>query len=170
MQYLKSYKDRHGKQRHYIRKAGFRAKAICATIGTKEFELQYVEGLEHLDPLPPRKPRPRRQRTMVKVPRWLRGKIGGVYFVKGGERVKIGYSVNIRSRINELQTGSSIRIEFVAAIAGASQDDEKDLHEEFAEYRVHGEWFEYGPRLAQFIALVRTKRAPGLSNSMANHV
>lgn len=164
MQYLKSYKDRHGKQRHYIRKAGFKAVVITSRLGTKDFDRQYEEGLCRLEPLPPRRPRPRKPRALtVAVPRWLRRRTGGVYFVKGGEQIKIGYSGDIKSRIGELQIGSPVAIEFVGAMVGADRETERDLHAEFAEYRVRGEWFKYGPRLAEFIALVRTNRRHVLS-------
>lgn len=171
MQYLKTYTDRHGKQRCYIRGGGFIGVALKANPKTIEFEREYACALQNLKRLPASRRRPKKERALTaKLPRWLKKGMGGVYLVKGGERLKIGYSADIRLRIQELQTGCPVVIEFVGALVGATHDDERKLHAKFDEYRIHGEWFEYGTGLADFVALVRTNQRHGLSNSNPAHV
>lgn len=169
MKYLKSYVDRHGRPRHYVRKVGFREARLSSAPGTPGFEEEYAIALGNLTPSPPKKARQRKASvTTASIPRWLRKGTGGVYLVKGGQRIKIGYSGDIRCRLHDLQVGSPVVIEFVGAIVGASPATERELHARFAEYHAHGEWFEYGPRLADFVALVRTKRHTVLTNLPAD--
>lgn len=169
MKYLKSYSDRHGKRRHYVRRAGFAEVRLMAGPGTDEFDAEYRAAISGLVQRPPKAPQPRKSRASVaSIPRWLKKGTQGVYLVKGGERIKIGYSADIRSRLHDLQVGSPVTIEFIGAIVGASAADERCLHARFAEYHAHGEWFEYGARLAEFVALVRTKRDVVLTNPAAD--
>lgn len=101
---------------------------------------------------------------MADIPAWLKPGIGGVYFAKGGTRLKIGFSNEIALRMRELQTGCPFIIQFVGAIIGADIAVEADLHAHFDADRAHGEWFEYSPRLAEFIRLVRANQKQILAN------
>lgn len=68
---------------------------------------------------------------------------GFVYFVRGGDRIKIGFSqlpVEM-GRLQALQTGSPVELELVGQRPGTKLT-ERALHKLFAEDRVHGEWFE----------------------------
>lgn len=122
--------------------------------------------MQNLIPLPNYAKRARKERTVTaNVPRWLKPGTAGVYLIKAGERLKIGYSADIAFRVRELQIGCPSVISVVGAIVGADERVERDLHARFDEYRVHGEWFEYGARLADFVRLLRTNRAQGLHNS-----
>lgn len=53
--------------------------------------------------------------------------------------IKIGRTIDIKSRISTLQCGAGIPLEVLATIDG---DVERKLHIKFARYRKHGEWFE----------------------------
>ncbi len=76
-----------------------------------------------------------------------------VYFVlaRRTNLVKIGVSDDPRSRLSALQTGSPIKLEIVAEMPG-DERYERVLHESFAEYRIHGEWFRFVGRLESFVA------------------
>jgi hypothetical protein len=74
---------------------------------------------------------------------------GYVYFISDGERVKIGRSVNIESRLNALQTSTAVPLKLLAAIPGGGR--ERELHRRFAHLRIRGEWFRLGDDLRQFI-------------------
>lgn len=67
---------------------------------------------------------------------------GFVYFVQGenGGAVKIGYTIDIKVRLKQLQTGYPDNLKILTIFPG-SQADEQSLHEKFSEYRLHGEWF-----------------------------
>lgn len=52
--------------------------------------------------------------------------------------IKIGKTVDLKTRISTLQTGAGAPLEILSVIDG---DVERDLHKAFAEFRVHGEWF-----------------------------
>ena len=69
-----------------------------------------------------------------------------VYAVKMGNRVKIGYSSNVESRLLAIP-----HEERLAIIPGAPID-ERRLHAKFAKYRTNGEWFEAAPEVLEYFA------------------
>ena len=75
-----------------------------------------------------------------------------VYFVQAKESrlIKIGTSVNVRGRLRELSGASPEELELLVDIRG-DREVETRIHERFAKYRKHGEWFEPGAELLEFI-------------------
>lgn len=71
------------------------------------------------------------------------------FIVEGTSRVKIGVSSNPLRRLATLQTGNSFRLELVCTLHG---NREKELHTQFARYRVDGEWFNLSSTISRFIA------------------
>lgn len=70
-----------------------------------------------------------------------------VYFIGNGRgQVKIGTASNVKSRLSGLQTGSPDELELLAYIPGGNARERK-LHDEYAEYRIRGEWFELSHRI-----------------------
>lgn len=67
--------------------------------------------------------------------------------------VKIGVSDEPEARLEDLQTGSPVRLLLLWKTPGG-QGLESALHAYFAPYRVHGEWFDFGEENAA--ALVAT--------------
>lgn len=57
--------------------------------------------------------------------------------------VKIGVAGNVQSRLEELRTGSPVPLHLLWKTRG-DRDLEFSLHEYFAPYRIHGEWFDFG--------------------------
>lgn len=57
--------------------------------------------------------------------------------------VKIGVASVVEVRIAELQTGSPLPLYLIWKTRGG-QSLERDLHQRFAPYRIHGEWFDFG--------------------------
>lgn len=57
--------------------------------------------------------------------------------------VKIGVASDVEARIVELQTGSPLPLYLIWKTRGG-QSLERDLHERFGSYRIHGEWFDLG--------------------------
>lgn len=73
-----------------------------------------------------------------------------VYFAACGQRVKIGWSTKVTTRIAQLQTGSPEPIRLLGTTPGGLKL-ERQLHQQFAGARVHGEWFDLTPELRQHI-------------------
>lgn len=72
-----------------------------------------------------------------------RPRSGGLtYFIQAGDGpVKIGSTHgDPNRRLKELQTGSSEPLRLLGTLDGAEW--ERELHERFAEWRLHGEWFD----------------------------
>lgn len=69
-----------------------------------------------------------------------------VYFIRLGNRIKIGTSRNLAARLRTLQPE-----ELLGLLAGG-RDVEYRLHVQFAGHRVVGEWFEDCPPIRAFIA------------------
>src|SRR5262245_61294482 len=70
---------------------------------------------------------------------------GMVYVIhaQGTGRIKIGHSGNFGLRLSTLQTASPYPLVVVKKIRTADHATlEQQLHERFAAYRQHGEWFE----------------------------
>lgn len=67
---------------------------------------------------------------------------GFIYFIQGecGGPIKIGYTTDIKGRLNSLQTGYPDTLVLLGAFAG-NTTDEHNLHEEYNSYRMRGEWF-----------------------------
>ena len=70
-------------------------------------------------------------------------RLGAVYVVRddAAQRIKIGYSQTPYRRMDSLQVGCSGRLRMVAIIA-APIEVESLLHQQWFEFRTHGEWFD----------------------------
>jgi hypothetical protein len=73
------------------------------------------------------------------------------YFIRQGTDgpIKIGKTTDLGHRFNRLQVGSAVKLNVLRVLLG---DHERALHERFAHLRMHGEWFEPGTDLVEFIA------------------
>jgi Meiotically up-regulated gene 113 len=77
-----------------------------------------------------------------------------IYFAQNEEtcHIKIGFTAKEPElRLRGLQTGSPSLIVLLLVIDG-NEKLESQLHEQFAPYRVRGEWFKPGRTLLQFMA------------------
>lgn len=82
--------------------------------------------------------------------------IGLIYYIACTEtmRCKIGYtSGNPLKRLRALQTGSPTRLVLMACHPG-TMEDEREIHQTFAEHGVHGEWFEASDQLIEHVSFV----------------
>jgi hypothetical protein len=81
----------------------------------------------------------------------VRDEEGSVYFIDGGEHIKIGFTRSLASRLKKMGTdvpgGPKILL-----IQPGSFKTEKVVHRQFAADRVRGEWFRKSPTLLAFIA------------------
>lgn len=77
---------------------------------------------------------------------------GVAYFV-GGEvgAIKIGHSKLPLCRLAAMQMGSPIPLSIMALAKGGYRA-EREYHRQFAEHRLHGEWFERCPEIEAEIA------------------
>jgi hypothetical protein len=77
-----------------------------------------------------------------------------IYFIQEvglfRNRVKIGLTDNLKSRLTSMRSDSPSRLKILLATPGDIQT-ETAYHERFAKYRLHGEWFKYGLRLRLFV-------------------
>lgn len=84
---------------------------------------------------------------------------GKVYFIKCGGAVKIGFSIDPKLRLKELQTATPDDLELLGAMAGTTETED-ELQARFAEYQIRGEWFRADPVLLDFIARSIIKEGP----------
>jgi len=77
-----------------------------------------------------------------------------VYFIAGGELVKIGYTQEptVKQRLNTLQLMCPVPLTLLGVLDGEYQL-ESALHDKFAADRQHGEWFARTPELDAIIKL-----------------
>lgn len=77
---------------------------------------------------------------------------GYVYFIQAQDSlaIKIGFAVDVESRLKTLQTGNSERLEVVGTVPGCIAD-EKALHAKFSLDHKRGEWFYASNELVDYI-------------------
>lgn len=75
---------------------------------------------------------------------------GWVYFLRVGQRIKIGHAINVENRLKALQTGSPEKIEVVMAVLGGRRQEER-YHARFNAQHERGEWFRYEGALKEFL-------------------
>lgn len=75
----------------------------------------------------------------------------GIYIAGFGPYVKIGVSTDIYDRVASIQAPEELKI---YAILDGWISQEKELHRQFAEYRLRGEWFRHDGELAKWIAKI----------------
>jgi hypothetical protein len=73
-----------------------------------------------------------------------------IYFLQSGDRVKIGYSRDPKKRIEAIARSSPHECKLTCLVAGEVVD-ERELHERFGAFRIHGEWFFLSPEIQSFI-------------------
>lgn len=72
-----------------------------------------------------------------------------VYFLVNGNRIKIGYTTNLSARL----AAFALRSSSIALLLAGDQQLEKQLHLQFAAYRIERtEWFDHSSAIERFIA------------------
>lgn len=64
-------------------------------------------------------------------------------------RLKIGRSVNVKSRFNQLQIATSNKLSLLYVLEGMGNREDY-VHSVFSEFHVRGEWFEYNESIIDF--------------------
>lgn len=75
-----------------------------------------------------------------------------VYIIQSGitKHIKIGHSINVTQRVKSLKTSSPERLLLLGVVKDKALT-ERDIHKEFSDDRVKGEWFNPSPRLLEWI-------------------
>lgn len=73
-----------------------------------------------------------------------------VYFIECGDYIKIGYTEELKQRVQALSAAIPYPITVLATMFG-NWETEKSLHRRFASSRHKGEWFRKTPDLLAFI-------------------
>jgi hypothetical protein len=129
LKYLQSFRDRHGKPRHYFRRPGSKTVALPGLPGSAEFMEAYAATLGG--------------EPVLRIGPERRKKL---YIIRAGKSslFKIGISRAPGARLGELQVGSASPLELIAALAG-SIESERDAHRILTPWRIQGEWFDLEP-------------------------
>jgi len=81
---------------------------------------------------------------------------GSVYFIisEKNQEIKIGFTAGpVEKRLRSLQTAHPYRLNLLTTICGTTED-EKSLHERFANIRLEGEWLKPHRDLIAFISVI----------------
>lgn len=80
-----------------------------------------------------------------------------IYFISAKEanKIKIGFTNNIKKRFSQLQVASPNELQLLLLIEG-DEKLEKELHKKFKECRTGGEWFEHTNEISNFISESKT--------------
>jgi hypothetical protein len=90
------------------------------------------------------------QEWLYSRPRRTRSKRGLIYFVRVGDKVKIGFTNDVHRRLSELQVSSPVKLEPLLILRGSAVM-ERALHRKFKAQRLNREWFRLDGPLAAFI-------------------
>jgi hypothetical protein len=72
---------------------------------------------------------------------------GSIYVIRSGDLYKIGRTVSVAHRLYALKATASLPLEVVySAAVNDYVLTEYELHQQFKQKRVSGEWFRLGPR------------------------
>lgn len=87
--------------------------------------------------------------------------ISHVYFIQsasGSGPIKIGKARDVTRRLASLQTGNHDKLHVIGVIENGGGDLERSLHEQFAKYRLHGEWFSPADELIEYIRSINSSK------------
>lgn len=92
--------------------------------------------------------------------------VAPVYFMRCGPYIKIGYSVNPRTRLSQLRSDPTkcpadidrSTIELVQTEPGG-RNREYQLHQQFKHLHHFGEWFTEAPELTEYIESLSERKA-----------
>lgn len=73
-----------------------------------------------------------------------------IYFIGQKDKVKIGYSKDVKQRIKTLSTSSPLPLILLGCIEG-NKILEKDLHRKFHNYKLCREWFSWSEEIQDYI-------------------
>jgi hypothetical protein len=73
-----------------------------------------------------------------------------VYFIRCGEFIKIGFAVDVRQRLKDLQRASPFQLELLRVTRGGPAEEAR-WHDQFSHIRRRGEWFDAAPDLMEAI-------------------
>jgi hypothetical protein len=163
LRFVHKYVDRHGHPRHYFRRKGLPHVALPGGYGSPEFMETYWRYVKEPDTIPPPRMSARARRKAAPLPA-PKGEF--VYFLRVGDRIKIGRSTNPGNRVSALRSSVPARIESFIVVRG-SPADEKRLHVFLRRFRTNGEWFKASQvvistmlRCARFSKVVLDGRSP----------
>ena len=92
------------------------------------------------------------------VERDLAAKRGDLYFIRAGNRIKIGRTVNIANRLSKMQADNHEDLCCLLVLRGRGHE-EGEWHKRFVGDRIRGEWFRATPDLGAAIAWLREEQA-----------
>jgi len=72
-------------------------------------------------------------------------KKGHVYFIRFGDRIKIGFTTSVTTRMKNVPHDE------ILALVPGTLSTERMYHKQFDAIRITGEWFDNDPRLTDFI-------------------
>lgn len=90
------------------------------------------------------------QVALDEIDTWKKIAKGWVYFIKAGDFIKIGFALDVATRVKALQTGSAETLQLLWQCPG-DQKEEANWHAKFHEQHKRGEWFRYEGQLKEFL-------------------
>lgn len=152
--YVMAFMDRTGRLRVYYRRPGMKLIPLVAAPGSPLFDREYEAASQTAAIALQHKPRMRAAPEPTRNPGTALN--SGVYFIRAGQMVKIGVSVNVAARLRDHQISSSEPLYLMLVMPGNAAK-ERELHARFKSKRVHGEWFKIDDEIAAYVAEQRLK-------------
>lgn len=92
-----------------------------------------------------------------------------LYFIQAGEGgpIKIGLTRDLRARLYRMKVECPYELLVLHTVKEASLEIEQNLHTQFSDFRVRGEWFYAHPTLVKYIQRLRRWVPPFSSSTTA---
>lgn len=120
--------------------------AIGAPLCTYHAKLVFAKVAHIYGMVPP-------ERTKARPVQSILSPIGTVYIAQHGDRIKIGFTRNLKERLR------AVKVERVIASFPGRIEAERELHERFAHLRTVGEWFVADPELIAYAEALEANKA-----------
>lgn len=89
-------------------------------------------------------------RSMAEINEMLNRGQTQVYFVRAGQFIKIGFSCDVRARVDSFRIGCPYEIELLGTVLGGAKK-EHEFHRRFRDLHYRGEWFRLDGELAEYV-------------------
>jgi hypothetical protein len=83
-----------------------------------------------------------------------------LYFIRAGQRVKIGRSADVQRRLSALQTGCPYPAQVLLTVPIAAASIEKIYHDALKRWRVKGEWFTWCSQIQRLLLALQRGARP----------
>ena len=81
-----------------------------------------------------------------------------LYFIKGGDAIKVGITENVEQRLTGIQVGNPAKVELLHSISMSDEEArqaESEIHRMFIKTNLSGEWYQATQFMLDYIRNIK---------------